>query len=169
MALRSAHSIIQPLMNKLFEPEGRRLQTWIDQLCKKNAEIKNLVEPVGFMYSGRWYRPSHQLRPGKYPKVQLHISLWPEISNLHRDIGIVKNDKQFIGQTLAQLLARCNDLQDVRDTLPECLVPFADDWITSFARTRPEAFTIEGNERALRQYERVLPKMEVYSMSRLLF
>lgn len=167
MANVHSHDIIKGIRQALFEPEKRRLQGWIDQLAQKNKTASDLQDPLGFWFEGRYFRPSW-LGQGKYRKPSLHISLHDEADALIADEKQVLEDNQFIAQTLFSMIEPCDTYRDIRDTLPECLVEIVTD-LSSMSRTREPAFTIKNNKRALRDYQQILPKIEIYCTTRLIY
>ena len=69
-----------------------------------------------------------------------------------------------------RLVQGCTTRQDIRDVLPECLVAQDKDMgLQTFERTRPPAYTLDNDKRAMKQYEKILPIIEYYSGTHLLF
>jgi hypothetical protein len=165
--MQQSHIIIDHTSKVLFEAERRRLQKWIDRLCRANQECYSNPKLEGFLYEGIYYRPSW-LGRGIWPHGALHFTLADEMRAFLIDKKIVDDDERFIRQTLFALLHPCKTDQDIRDTLPECLIPVISG-LASYPRTRQPACTIEGNARALRQYEKILPKIELYTAARMIF
>lgn len=168
--IQNAHKFIDQLMSLLFASENRRLTSWIDKLCEQNQEARG-DKPVGFLFNGVFYRPSN-IRGHIPVKRSLHLSLAPQMESYLKDKALLDEDKAFISQTVFALLGPCTSDQDIRDTLPECLIQVLSAGGSSIGRlerTRPAGFTLTGNERAWRQYQKVLPKMEEYTATRLIF
>jgi hypothetical protein len=161
------HEIIKVIVDTIFKAEERRIQAWTDRLCRANQEFHPGCQM--FFWGNRWFRLSNVAGnvPLKHRK-PLHSSLCEDADNLLKDAQLVDNDKAFVKQTIFSLLEPCKDVQDIRDTLPEYLVDVVQ-WKQSLSRTRPAAFTIQNNERALRQYEKMLPLLQVYSTARLIY
>src|SRR5688500_4841045 len=113
--------IIQGIKNALFLPEERRLQGWIDQIAQKNKSLSDIKDPLGFWFDGKYFRPSW-LTVGKYPKTTLHELLHSEMEDFIKDQHSVNEDRQYISQTLFALIEPCETYQNIRDTLPDCLV-----------------------------------------------
>jgi hypothetical protein len=166
-----SHRLIEHIAKVLFEAERRRLQNWIDKLTRANQEANTNPKLEGFLYEGVYYRPSWIGR-GVWPHGALHHSLADDMRVFLKDKKSVDDDERFIRQTLFALLYPCKNNQDIRDTLPECLLPVIavpGIGLASLSRTRQPACTIEGNARALRQYEKILPKIELYTAARMMF
>lgn len=168
----SAFPIINQIIKTLFASEDRRLSSWIDRMCRRNREayrdtLPNANQLQGFIFNGVFYRPSDVQGPISGRKA-LHASLWSEMETLEKDKKIVATERDFVRQTLYALLDPCSTDQDIRDALPECLVDTLPQ-LKRLERTRQPAFTIEGNARAVRQYEKMLPKIEVYAAARMIY
>ena len=81
---------------------------------------------------------------------------------------LVATEKQFITQILFKLVQTCNSVQEMRDALPECLVIF-EPYMAKLTRTRKPAWTIEHVERDMKQYLKLMPKIESYCAMRYLY
>jgi hypothetical protein len=162
-----SHEIIRGITSALFLPEDRRIQGWIDQIAQKNKEVIDVKDPLGFWYDGQYFRPSW-IGQGKYAKATLSESLHTEMDALVKDKKSIQDDKQYISQVLFSLIEPCSTYQDIRDTLPECLLDSVGN-LSSLSRTKEAAFTIQNDERALRQYREILPKIEAYCAARLIY
>jgi hypothetical protein len=166
MALPEMHKLIDEVIKILFAADDRRLQAWVDRLCEKNQELRR--EPViGFLYGGRYFRPSNVVGLVK-TKRALDPSMYDQIDAYLDDERQVDKDKAFIRQAMFAVLDPCKDIQDIRDALPECLVDCLPK-LKELSRHNQPAFTIQDNPRALRQFNKVLPMMEVYATARMVF
>jgi hypothetical protein len=85
-----------------------------------------------------------------------------------RDLNVLIDDQAFIRQSLYRVLDGCTTTQGIRDALPNCLAGSLE-CIQGLARGGEEAFTIKDDERAMRQYRRVVPKIELYVTTRMLY
>lgn len=163
-----AAGLIKTLTDHLFAPEERRLAGYISKLNQRNKKLSE-IKTDGFLYAGVFYQPAdatlvldrHQYKPS------LHISLQADMEKHMRDRAEVMEERALISQTLFLLLKPCYSNQDYRDALPECLASLLK--LTHMPRTREMAYTIEHNARAKRQFEKILPKMEIYSTAGLLY
>lgn len=166
--MQNTHQWIDPILKELFGPDHRRLVAWIDRLCDKNSEIVG-KDVHGFIYAGVFYRPSNVI--GKITGRQvLHSSLHGDMRDFLQSAKMVEVEKTKLRQILFMLLEPCNNQLDIRDTLPECVVDCIPDLKKHFPdRTREPAFTITSNERAMKLFNKLLPKMEEYSVARMLF
>lgn len=150
---------------KLFNPDLSRLRTWIDRLVKLNQEEMG-EDLAGFLFNGQWYRHS-SLGKGKYVKKPLAYGLTAEMESYLEDEKIILMDKKLIHQAVYLRVMNCMTLQDVRDALPDCLTELFPE-LARLERIRNEQFFVN-NLSDLRQWSKILPKIEQYSVARLMF
>lgn len=166
----SHHQLIQSLTERLFLAEGRRHEDTIRAINKANREATG-AKFDGLMFEGKFYRPVTGritlAGPGT-PRTPLHPSLQREMQAYVDGLKVTAEEKKFVEQTLMNLLKPCQIPEDIRSALPECLVSFVPE-LAGLPRHSPAAYTIQDNPRALRQYEAILPKMEIYSVTQLLY
>lgn len=164
----SRFAVIDQIVSHLFEPDNRRLQAWIDKIDGQNREAHNDQTLLGFTHMGRYFRPSHLAGAEPIGKKLIHSNLNPTIEAYLADERLVEDDKAMIRQGLSLLLDPCKDMQEVRDALPECLVDFLPE-LKEFERMSSELFTIEDNPRALKNFNKIRPKIDSYAVARLMF
>lgn len=162
--------VINELLTKLFEPERRRLQSRIGELNNANQALKG-SNIDGFIYAGEYYRPSKGnltvAGPGQ-AKPSLHFSLNDRMVEWLADRKACTDDESLIKQTLFKLLKPCETDAHIRNALPECLVSLVQGLI-NHPRTDEPGWTLRGDERGMRQFNKILPKLEAYSVARLLY
>lgn len=157
--------LIDSIVVKLLDPDYRSIQHEITSMIEKNNAALGLAAE-GFLFRGSYYTNLDPKLQSKGQRTTLHIRLVPEFMGTIKRRADFDYDRQQIRQVLVLLVQGAKSEQDVRDTLPECLadlLPFP-----PLARTRPEAFTIVGDERAMRQYLKVRDKIMYYSALRLI-
>jgi hypothetical protein len=164
----SRFAVIDKIVNTLFAADNRRLQQWIDKLDGQNREARGDNMLLGFVYLGRYYRPSHVEGPDPMGVKPVDPSLYTLVDAFLKDEAAIDEDKAFIRQGLYTILDPCKDLQEVRDALPECLVDFLPE-LKEFDRNRQECWTIETNPRAQRQFAKIRPKLEAYAVARMIY
>ena len=167
MNVPPCHKMVNSIIETLFAAEKRRLQKWLNDIVTSNYEQHKLSQPVGFIYGGTYYRPDWQ-GTGRFPKRALHSSLWDIMDKWLADKAIINDDSQMISQALFGLMENCTTYQEVRDALPECLVNCID-WLKTMTRTRDELWTIAHDPRRLRQYKKLIPRIEDYTVSMLIY
>lgn len=169
----NSHEWIDKISDALFAPEERRINLMIEELNQKNSAIKR-KQLHGFMHLGERYVPeSCKLqvtanRQQRIPMPTLAFELGDEASVFISDVKKIKLDKSQIRQVLFKLLHQVNSLQELRDALPEALVPLVPE-IAQLSRCSETINLIRNDWRALRDYEKILPKIEMYAMTRLIY
>jgi hypothetical protein len=163
-------AIIEFVMKRLFDPETRRFQNWIDDIARRNHILKADPKPLGFLHRGRHFRPSW-LGRGNWGCKTVHDSLADEVQAMVDDKEKIDEDRQSVQVCLHALLTPCVTMDDIRDALPECVIAVSPEelHLTGYARSRAEAFTIADNPRALRLYGKVKPKLELYAAARFIY
>ena len=161
-------STVKILTDYLFKNEITRLELARVQMVQRNREMSD--KPVdGFFFNTRLYHNAGPGIPVHGSSIGLlHPDLHKDMNDLSKDEAITERETTEIRMALAVLLAPCRSAQDVRDTLPNGLgtvLPGAKD----LPRTRPVAFTIEGNSRAQKQWGRVKEKIDFYLAAKLLY
>lgn len=171
MPAENLHVVIDTICANLFGSEDRRIQNWVDKLCKENrVRYNNRTDFEGFLHEGIFYRPSWF--PKGLPDTEaLHPELYEEMHKLVVSKAEIDEDRAFIKQILFKLLYPCEQYQDFRDALPECLIAIIPQNVSwaRLPRIREPAYTIAGDTRALRQFDKMLPKIELYLATKLLF
>lgn len=163
--MTNAYEWIKRIIKALFAPDDRHFASWIDKIAKKNQEILG-PQTHGYLYMGVFYKPSDYPYRGKPKEVKvLHPSLSSQMDDWLKAKAAVEHEKALIRQTLSLVLEPCQTIQDIRDSLPECLIETIPE-LTRMERQREPAFTLSNNVRAMRQYEKILPKMEEYAAAR---
>lgn len=158
---------IQALSHTLFQAEDRRNTRSVDELFQSNRRIiPNHGD--GFTFSGEVFRPSHAPTRGKLFYTPLHPSLTGDVLAFLADRDSVRQERKLMEQIFFKLLVPCMTSQDCRDALPDCLQDVLPS-IQLLSRTRPEAYTLTGDERAIRQYEQIFPRIQFYSAVRLIY
>jgi len=171
----SHNHLILHIIDNLFEAEFRRLEKKLTAINIENKQLL-LTKIDGFLHLDKFYRPNTgtlMVANKDMYKNALHKNLWRMMDEHIEDIKNTNKDKLLVKQTLVFLLSSCIYLQEIRNALPECLVNiliaagYAS--VSSIKKTAPTAYTIQDNPRALRQYEKILPLMEMYSVTKLLY
>lgn len=159
--------LVNKLTSYLRAPEDRRIKTNVDRLVSLNQEITRSPY-MGFYYRGMAYRHS-EAPPGQMPYPEISPELYNEADAHILSVQGVSDDIQAIRQSILALVRTCLDLQDIRDALPECLVQAVGSELTKLKRTRDPAWSLERDSRAYRQYLKILPKIEFFAASRLMY
>jgi hypothetical protein len=168
MSEHPAFSLVKQITNTLFVPEDRRIKKLQEALIEQHDE-KTKSTHKGFVYLGELYIHTKAARQHMtYP--MLEFSLNPQMEVILADMKNVDQDKTLITQTLFKLVYQCNDLQEQRDSLPDCIMHACPPGISRLSRvmSSPE-WILKTDQRALRQYRKILPKIEMYAAARLIY
>lgn len=168
----NSYEWIEAISKQLFAAENRRIDRMIEDLNRKNSEIKKKTF-FGFMHMGARYIPesckAQAAALRRQPMPTLAFELLAEANEFLNDVKKVELDKEQIKQVLFKLLYPTTTLQEIRDALPDCLVPIAPEISKLSRQTDDPTWFIRNDERALKQYRKILPKIEMYAMSRLIY
>ncbi|ANJ65281.1 hypothetical protein REXELLA_53 [Erwinia phage vB_EamP_Rexella] len=165
MSSSTVMGLIDRILNDLFKAEKRRLATAIDQLVEANEEYVQ-SQMRAFMFNGDIYTHSQNGYRDRPP--MLAWALTDRMVAHLRDEKAVNMDKQQIGQMLFSLFGTNPDWQHVLNHLPPCLVPLVPE-TNAYQRSFGVEDHIQHDERLLRQYRKILPKIEMYSVTGLLY
>jgi hypothetical protein len=162
--------VIKTIINPMKEAEARRLNRTLAEINTRNRVLSKLSHD-GFIFDGEFYMPAipgRQIPNVNQQKPTLHVSLWPEIEEFRKDRDLTKTDIQMVQQVLFLLVSGQTTWQDMRDALPDLFSEICPE-IRALPRTRPEGFSLNGNERHLRQFEAMKERMAVYLVARLMY
>jgi hypothetical protein len=169
MLAQRIDELITEIQKYLFTAEYRRLDRWVTQLIRDNQEAYGDPSLQGFIHEGVVYKPSNlQIATTAVKRRGLHPSLTEPMEAYLADLKVLTDDKAYIQQSLFRLLDGCSTAQGIRDALPNCLADSLD-CIRGLDRRGEEAFTIKDDDRAMRQYLKVLPRIELYATTRMLY
>lgn len=157
---------VTSLLNVLFEREEANLVKREQAIVAKNTQLGGSSD--GFRHHGLIYTGLAGGMRSRGNYTRLNPELVPEMSALLTDRKIIEADKERIRQALSLVLRDCENLQDVRDALPNGVREFIPG-CERLERTRPEAFTLAVNKRSYTQYMALREKIEFYVATRLLY
>lgn len=163
----SMFKLIKHLLSELFVAEKRRLDKAVADLIRENNELCG-VQAAGFLHYGEYYTAEGFQTMTAGGKVTLHNSLTDKIDWHIKDAKIVADDERLIGQIVFKLIDPCETLQDMRDSLPDCLATMIPE-LAKLPRHNEQGWSLRQDVRASRQFEKLLPKIEMYSAARLLY
>lgn len=163
----STFKLIKYLLSELFVAEKRRLDKTVADLIRENNELSG-VQAAGFLYYGEYYTAQGFQTTIAGGKITLHDNLTDKIKWHLKDAKIVADDERLIGQIIFKLIDPCETLQDMRDSLPDCLASMIPA-LANLPRHNEQGWSLRQDVRASRQFEKLLPKIEMYSAARLLY
>lgn len=162
-------TIIDHILDNLFEPDTRRLKALITKLIQQNNE-KHRAQYDGLMYKGTWYPNPETGSTPKSPRVLVHDQILSEMDVFARQELTLYNERMRLKQGLHQVLKSCENTQDIRDALPESLMnlPYLAE-VSRLPRTRPEGYTLAHSERGQRQFSEIVDRLKYYSVAGLFY
>lgn len=163
----SMYKLIRFLQQELFVAEKRRLDKTVADIIRANNREKG-VSAAGFLHMGEYYTASGFQQVGNAQKYPLEQSLVDRMDAHLKDAETVAIDEQQIGQIIFKLLDPCETLQAVRDTLPECLATIIPA-LNPLTRMNEPGDSLRHDTRASKQFEKLLPKIEMYAACRLIY
>lgn len=150
----------EQIIKKLFQPEERRHKQICEDFLKRNNKIFG-ENRDGFRYMGKAFLAAYNAAPLAAELVTdfaKHLAQWNQI----------QKDQQYIRQVLVNLLKPCVGRAEVRDALPECLVSFFQE-LQGITRTREHGWTLKDKPILYQQYKSILPKIEMYYATSLIY
>lgn len=165
----SYFQLIQKFLIDLFVAEKRRLDKSIADLIMANNEAKG-VQAAGFLYYGDYYTAEGfmTMPGGGAGKENLHDSLSKKMEWHVTSAQTVAHDERLIGQIIFKLLGPCETLQDMRDTLPDCLSEMIPA-LKNLPRINDVGYSLRDDIRGEAQLKQWLPKIEFYAAARLIY
>lgn len=161
---------IDGVLASMFAAEARRLQTAIDKMVERQEEIVPSYGVLAFMYKGTVHRSARAFAiPQNKHYPTLHLSLWSAMDDHLADRTYIDRDRQTISQVLYKCLNGFNGTQDFRNRLPEVLIGYLGERDRQIPRTVPFEEAACLNDRDMKMYQRILPRIEMYAVSRLIY
>lgn len=152
----------------LFAPDRKRLDAMVKSLTDRNSLLKNKFT-VGFMYQGTRHIPEeYKNYRTKDSILSLDLSLNDDLMKYVSEKRKLENDIVHIRQLFTVLVMQCANVQEVRDSMPECVIALTK--LKNMPRKiQDPTFLIRSNEHHMYDYERLLPKIQMYSVANLLY
>ncbi len=168
--MNNSYEWIDRILNILFEAENRYINSEVDRLNQRNCEIKK-KQFRGFVHMGDHFVPLSMQRirvHGDRTLPALDFKLMDEAREFVTRRKKIQNDYGQIKQLLYKLLHPAKSLQEIRDSLPESVVAMMPE-LAKLNRQQDPTWVIKDDPGALKLYNNVLPKIETYAMTRLLY
>ena len=163
--------VLEAIEHYLSDHEDKYFLEQTQRLVRENNNLrrkKNLEPLNGFVFEGVGYRlPEPITQETALRGIEMELEL--EMESLLAS----RKDRLFqLRQISMILLLICKDhvqtLQDLRDLLPDCLIPAFPD-LGKLDRERPVAFSIEGNPSMQSRWEKALASIEYFTATRMLY
>lgn len=160
--------LIQHVLTELFVAERRRLDKNITEIIMANNECHGVVSGK-MLYEGETYASKELAsfnQGGATPPT--HDVMMARMADHVADAKKIADDNTAVSMAVFRLASDCEDLQSIRDSLPNCIVNMVPSLMV-LPRTREVGYLLADDERAMRQVEEVLPIIELYSAMRLVY
>lgn len=169
--MKEKHILIDRIINKLFENDKEVLDNQIVELTQNNNIKKNNTY-MGFRHMGKTFISKDHAPFRDRGKQSILPSLAFELSpignNIVQQTNNLERDEKEIRQILFKLLDHCICKQDIRDSLPEPVVQLFPD-LVSMPRIVPVAHYMDKDKLTVNEFNRLLPKIEAYAISKLFY
>lgn len=120
----SMYRLVQQLVDEAFVAEDRRQAKSIASIIRQNNELQSKPQTTALMYAGQTYGAVDKLPRGMGTRQMDKVSLHPELEEkMAFHVQSSKDsieDRRMIGQVIFLMLDGSRNVQDIRDTLPDC-------------------------------------------------
>ena len=156
--------LCQQIMEDLFKADKARLQR---RLSRALAEVEGEASNSAFHYKGKTYFVTGLPAVRGAHVIDIPPTIIPQLESYLEDKNQVERDEAIIKQLVAALLHECEDFQDIRDALPDAIVP--QNILAEKERTRPAGYPFQTNHRLLRQFKKYEDVIFQYAAAKLLY
>lgn len=164
MMTRPANVTALEIVQELFAPNKRRLQAALGLILERVAGPS--YKRVGFYYLGSTFTFDSDVVPRGTTMLEIPKELYPQMQEYYADCKRCEQEETRTLQLLSALLVATHGEQDMRDALPDVLLP---DWLKCYSRTRPEGYPFEHNPRLKRLWEQNLNTIYHYAATKLIY
>ena len=156
--------LCQRIMEDLFMADKARLQR---RLSRALAEVEGETTNSAFHYKGKTYFVTGEPAMRGARVVDVPPAIIPQLESHLEDKNQVERDEAIIKQLVAALLHECETSQDIRDALPDAIVP--QNIMAEKERTRPAGYPFQSNPRLLRQFKKFEDAIFQFAAAKLLY
>lgn len=154
----------QRILDDLFMADKARLQR---RLSRALAEVEGETTNSAFHYKGKTYFVTGVPAMRGARVVDVPPAIIPQLESYLEDKNQVERDAAIIRQLVVALLHECENSQDIRDALPDAIVP--QNIMAEKERTRPAGYPFQTNPRLLRQFKKYEDVIFQYAAAKLLY
>lgn len=162
------HVYAKEIVDDLFRNEDVRQQKLLEQVIEKNTDLGG--PPEGFLHAGHFF--STLTGPSRYAATTRKVKGHPDVAE---DAAYylrvkVKRDKDYqkIHQSLGTMVRPCKTFQDLRDAIPEILVPCAA-FLNGIQRTRPQGYTVIDRPLVQHQFDLMVDDILYYLANHIIY
>lgn len=166
----SMYALIQGIIAQLFVAEERRIKSDLHDIIVENNKLRGCLSNR-IMHEGNSY-VSDKLSPAqvntKTGTPPTHDDIVPKMEAYVRDVEKLALDKRQIAMVIYRLTDKCESLQELRNALPECMVPMIRA-LAEFQRTAEPGDNLKDDPRIHKQIMEIMPTIKFYSAARLMY
>ena len=165
---RIDEDLVNGLVGNLMAADNKRVAAMLNALIDDNDTKLNGYTTMCFRHGEVMYYHEEFRRGGfsnTYMTPILHKDLRDRFEVIERERLILKEHTQKIKQILTVLLKGVRDHQMLRDLLPDCMSQYV---IPHKERYMPQHLVWQLTDRQIREYQEILPLIQMYSASSIL-
>ena len=162
------NNLVDGLISNLMAADNKRVAKMLNALIDDNDVKLNGYNMMCFRRGEITYYHEEYQRSGfssLYMTPILHNDLRDRFEVIEQERLILKEHTQKIKQILTVLLKGVWDHQTLRDLLPDCMSQYV---IPHIERYMPQHLVWQLNDRQIREYQEILPLIQMYSASSIL-
>ena len=165
---RIDEGLVNGLVSNLMATDNKRVATMLNALIDDNDAKLNGHTTMCFRHGEVMYYHEEYQRGGygnPYMTPILHKDLRDRFEVIEQERLILKEHTQKIKQILTVLLKGVRDQQMLRDLLPDCMSQYV---IPHKERYMPQHLVWQLTDKQIREYQEILPLIQMYSASSIL-
>ena len=165
---RIDEGLVNGLVSNLMATDNKRVATMLNALIDDNDAKLNGYTTMYFRHGEVMYYHEEYQRGGygnPYMTPILHKDLRDRFEVIEQERLILKEHTQKIKQILTILLKGVRNHQMLRDLLPDCMSQYV---IPHKERYMPQHLVWQLTDRQIREYQEILPLIQMYSASSIL-
>ena len=165
---RIDEDLVNGLVGNLMAADNKRVAAMLNALIDDNDTKLNGYTTMCFRHGEVMCYHEEYQRGGfsnTYMTPILHKDLRDRFEVIERERLILKEHTQKIKQILTVLLKGVRDHQMLRDLLPDCMSQYV---IPHKERYMPQHLVWQLTDRQIREYQEILPLIQMYSASSIL-
>lgn len=162
------NNLVDRLIHNLMAADNKRVAKMLNALIDDNDIKLNGYTTMCFRHGEvMYYHEEYQRRvfSNTYITPILHKDLRDRFEVIEQELLILKEHTQKIKQILTILLKGVRDHQMLRDLLPDCMSQYV---IPHKERYMPQHLVWQLTDRQIREYQKILPLIQMYSASSIL-
>ena len=162
------NNLVDGLISNLMAADNKRVAKMLNALIDDNDTKLNGYNRMCFRHGEVMYYHEEYQRGGfsnTYMTPILHKDLRDRFKVIEQERLILKEHTQKIKQILTILLKGVRDHQMLRDLLPDCMSQYV---IPHNERYMPQHLVWQLTDKQIREYQEILPLIQMYSASSIL-